>query len=1048
MLKLGAVGAGTLRSSLALPLSPAGRVQVVDARTLGLVDPLAIGAVRPCFSWRVSGLPEGQGQTHYRITIARSRSGLAREVALLWDSGRVASPACYDIPYVGPQLGSRAHLWWTVRIWHGDDGASVAGPISRFETGLAEESDWSAQWIAAEDRETLLDRQAGLFWLGCDPRQKQGEINGFRSVIDAPDAANALLLISAIELAGIWLNGAELQADQEEPVAWTSMAPFRLRLRRGRNVLAVAVRHAQVWGVPQTAMAAIIRWEGREERLTTRTGWRSMLTPPSGWQEPTFDDHQWPSAIPANKPPDGQPWLPGAATHLRGHFFCPGPVRSARLYATALGVYEPWINGSRVGDVRLAPGWTDPSQRILYQAYDVTEHVQVGENVLGLWVGDGWYASEFSTRSRFPFGAAPCRVRAQLELDYVDGSKQIVGTDDGWLIRSSPILSSEIYDGEVYDARKEVVGWAAHGSVSGWDPARVVEPPSAAVEPELCAPIRVTQAMAPIAVHEAEPGVHIFDFGQNFAGWAQLNVTGNAGATVEMRFGEVLGPSGLVDQSNLRSALARDRYVLKGSGREVWEPRFTYHGFRYVEVRGLPGSPAPDTLLGKVVHTDLPLTGTFRTGDRIIQQFWRNALWSQRSNFYGLPTDCPQRDERLGWMGDAQVFWPAAAYNMDVQAYTRRVMRDVRAAQAADGRLPDVIPYLLRSRMTTSPGWADAGIILPFTAWRQYGDCSVVAENWSAMNCYMSWIERHNPSHIWLNKRGQDFGDWLAVDANEPGDPTTPKDLIATAFWASNAWMMAQMALALDLADEATRYDALLRSISSAFQSRFVRADGSIGNGSQTGYVLALRFGLVPLGLVARAGDRLAADIAARGNSLSTGFLGTPHILDALAISGHADVAVTLLMQRRFPSWGYMVEQGATTMWERWNSDRGDRSMNSFNHYAFGAISDFLFRRIAGIAAREPGFRRVRVAPIVDRRLGGAGADYRSVSGDIRVDWGISGDHVHVEIMLPSSVSGEFLVPPGTRLRCVDGRRATDRQGLSPVPLAPGRHDLRLVLGD
>lgn len=1046
MLKLGAAGAGLLGSAPALPLTPAGAAQVVDPRVLGLVDPLATGAVHPCFSWRVSGLPQGQGQTHYRIAVARSRGDLDRKGALLWDSGKVASPQCQDIPYAGPPLGSRARLWWAVTIWHGDEGTGVAGSVSRFETGLVDGGDWRAKWIAAEDRDTRLDRQAGLFWLGCDPAQKRGEINGFRTIVHAQDAGDALLLISAIELAGVWLNGQELAADQVEPVAWTSMAPFRLPLRKGRNVLAVAVRRADVWGVPHAAMTAIIRLAGSDERLTTQTGWRALLTPPPRWYDASFDDKGWAAATPVDSPPDGEPWLPGAASHLRGAFTCAGPVRSARLYATALGVYEPWINGLRVGDARLAPGWTDPSQRILYQAYDVTDQVRTGDNVLGLWVGDGWYGSEFSTRSRFPFGPAPCRVRAQLEIEHVDGSRQILGTNDGWLIRSSPILSSEIYDGEVYDARREVIGWSASGSVEGWDAAQVVDPPTTAIEPELCPPIRVTQTMTPVAVHEAAPGVHIFDFGQNFAGWVQLTVAGAAGEVVEMRFGELLSPSGRVDQSNLRSALARDRYILKGSGREVWEPRFTYHGFRYVEVHGLPGNPAPDTLLGKVAHSDLAMTGTFRIGDPIIQRFWRNALWSQRSNFYGLPTDCPQRDERLGWMGDAQVFWPAAAYNMDVQAYSRRIMRDVRAAQNADGRFPDAIPPLLQGRMTSSPGWADAGIILPFTAWRQYGATSIITENWAAMNRYMSWIERHNPAYLWTNERGQDFGDWLAVDAKEPGDPTTPKDLIATAFWASNAQMMERMAQALGYAEEAARFADLSRSIKSAFQSHFVRADGSIGNGSQTSYVLALRFGLVSEELIKSAGDRLASNIAERGNSLSTGFLGTPHILDALAMSGHEDVAVTLLVQRRFPSWGYMVEQGATTMWERWNSDRGDRSMNSFNHYAFGAIGAFLFRRIAGIDALDPGFRRVRVAPIVDRRLGGAGADYRSVSGDIRVDWRIMGDLADLEIILPSAVTGEFLVPAGTRLEGMDGRRMAGAPGIQSVSLTPGRHDIRLVM--
>jgi alpha-L-rhamnosidase len=496
---------------------------------------------------------------------------------------------------------------------------------------------------------------------------------------------------------------------------------------------------------------------------------------------------------------------------------------------------------------------------------------------------------------------------------------------------------------------------------------------------------------------------------------------------VSLRFAEILLGDGAVDQSNLRSARAADFYTLRGDAAgETWEPRFTYHGFRYVQVSGYPGEARADDLIGIVVHSDLAETGALALDNPLLQQLWRNTLWSQRSNFVGIPTDCPQRDERLGWMGDANVFWDAAAFGMDVAAFTRRYLGDVRDAQNPEGAYPDFAPVAFPlGGKGASPGWADAGVTLPWTVWQRYGDTGVIDENWVAMTRYLAYIERHNPDHVWRNLRGNDFADWLALDAKQPGDPTTPKDLVGTATWAHSVDCMTQMAEATGRGDEAAACRALKARIAAAFEAAFVAADGTVGNGSQTGYILALRYGLVPEPLRAAAADKLVADIRRRGTLLSTGFLGTPNSLDVLADAGQASLVYDLLLRTEYPSWGYMIAKGATTIWERWNGDTGDIAMNSYNHYALGAICGFLFRRVAGIAPAAAGFRRIVFQPVLDARLPRGGGDYDSALGRISSRWERQdGGGFRLALSVPANATATVHLPAAGGRSLREGRQA------------------------
>jgi alpha-L-rhamnosidase len=1003
-------------------------LRVVGLLVDGVEAPLGLQSQKPLLSWRITSSQRDVLQAAYRIEVASTAERLAAGDADIWDSGKVSSDRCFAIPYGGPALASRRQAHWRVRIWDQHGAASPPSAPSRWEMGLLRPEDWQGVWIAAADAETKADHETPLHWIWGDT--PGGPVSRkFRYRFELPSATKTarVTLIVQSELKGLWINGEALALDP--PGDSESTQAFDVTLKPGVNVLALeaSVKEKAPIGLPTGRLAGLVRVrlaDGTITRLTTGPDWKTSLDAPGAWQAPGFDDSGWKPAQDTSARSGQIPWPAEPAIQMRRAFTSRGKVRQARLYATALGGYEARINGRRVSDALLTPESANFKKHVLYRAYDVTGMLAAGDNVLGLTIGDGWYASTQIFLGRYSYGPPPRRALAQLEIEYADGSREVVGTDLDWRIAAGPIRSSELYNGEVYDARDETPGWDAPGfDAKGWE-AALPAPMSLPIDAEVCPPIRASQTLKVRAITEPKPGVFVFDFGQNFAGWCRLHVKGPAGTAVELRFAEIRKASGEVDQSNLRSARASDLYTLKGDpGGETWEPRFTYHGFRYVEVHGYPGKPGPEALDGIVIHSDLPASGQLVVDNALIEQIWRNTVWSQRSNFMGIPTDCPQRDERMGWMGDAEVFWDAAAFNMDVDAFTRRFMGEVRASQRADGAFTDVSPLPV-PLLAGSPGWADAGVILPWTAWQRYGDTAVIDENWVAMDRYIAEILEANPDYIWAHKRGVDYGDWLSLDGKSPGDATTPKDLVGTAMWAYTTSLMVQMAEATGRDAVATRYHALHNSIAAAFNAAYVKPDGTVGNDSQTSYVLPLRFGLLPESLRAEAGHRLADNIRRRGTLLSTGFLGTPFSLDVLADTGHTDLAYSLLLRTEYPSWGYMIRKGATTMWERWNGDVGDVSMNSYNHYAFGAVGGFLFRRVAGIAPAAPGFKRILVKPALDPRVKAGGADYDSILGRISTRWRQGEAGLSLDLIVPPNATAEVRLPAASLDAVREGGRA------------------------
>lgn len=710
---------------------------------------------------------------------------------------------------------------------------------------------------------------------------------------------------------------------------------------------------------------------------------------------------------PASKPSTRQTaYPPNVPPLLRKEFEVGGDIARARLYVTALGLYHFWINGQRIGDSVLTPDWTDYRKRVRYQTYDVTDLLHRGTNAAGAILGDGWYAGHVGWLPGHVYGERPALL-AQLVIDFSDGTRQVVGTDATWRTALGPLLQSDMLDGEDYDARREFPGWSEPGfDDSVWlTPGHRDEHPP--LEAQIAPPVRETQELSVKKVSEPKPGQLVFDLGQNMVGFVRLKVSGERGTKLTLRFAEMLNPDGTIYTENLRAAKATDTYTLKGGGEETWEPSFTFHGFRYVELTGYPGQPPQGTITGVVIGSDNRRSGQWECSDPLLSQLQSNIVWGQRGNFVSVPTDCPQRNERLGWMGDAEVFIRTATFNYDVQEFFNNWLVDVIDSQGATGGYSDVSPRVAAGEGVAA--WADAGVICPWTIYQVYGDKRIISRQYDSMARYIDYLKSHSTDLI---RPAKGYGDWLSIKAD------TPKDVLATAYFAYSAHLMAKMAKAIGKDDDAAKYQKLFEDIRKAFNQKFVNPDGKITGDTQTCYLLALKFELLDESRRPDAARRLVQDIRAKDWHLSTGFVGVSFILPMLTQFGHLDVAYRLLDQTTFPSWLFSVKQGATTIWERWDGwtpDKGFQTptMNSFNHYSLGSCGEWMYDSVAGIGLDEayPGFKHIIIRPQSGGDLSWARASYDSPYGPIKTDWKTNGGKLNLAVTIPPNTSATIYVP-------------------------------------
>jgi len=1013
----------------------------VRLRCESLQNPVGVDSAKPHFSWQSDNTERNWQQSAYQILVASSAEQLNAGHADVWDSGKIASAESVGIVYGGPNLESRKRYYWTVRVQDAAGKTAQSAETVWWEAGLLDKDDWKAKWITWTDPEAAADR-AGIRWIwvtGQDALSMTPKVAAvFRTEVDVPDhprEATLFLLARGNFVAKV--NGQQVGAKQR----WNSFDREDIALVPGKNSIEVSVTVAEpndfgpeagakTMKAAVAGLLKITRSDGNVARVTTNSDWQAKLANSPDWQAANvvavLDDKRF-----GDVPP-----LPQPAALLRHGFAISQPVKQARLYVTALGSYRVFLNGNRVGNDVLTPDFTDYTKRVLYQTYDVTEWLTQGQNAISAVLGEGWYGSGLTWEGRsYFFLPPPTRLLAQLEITYSDGSNDTVLSDESWKGARSPILRSEIYAGEVYDARLEQQHWNRPSfDDNGWSAATRADAPSVLLASQMSAPARVTETLTPKSVTPSANGTYIVDMGQNMVGWVALKATGPAGTAIRLRFAEILNPDGTIYRENLRNADATDLFVLRGEGEETFTPHFTFHGFRYVEVSGYPGVPAPASITGEVVSSvSGEPTAKLITSSELVNRMWSIGIWGQRGNFLSVPTDCPQRDERLGWMGDAGVFWRTGSFNFDIDAFSHKWMHDVVDAQTAQGAFPNVSPDVLRPFGSEgAPGWGDAGVILPWTTWIQYGDKSIIEENWPAMVRWMDFIAQANPDYLRKKGVGPNFADWLAPDEH------TNKDLLATAYWALIADMMSQMAHATAKEPEAKQYAELVANIRKAYQKAYIKANGDVEGGTQTSYVVTLYTQMAPPALEAAMVANLVKDIEGRDWHLSTGFLGTPFLLFTLANHGRADVAYRLLLNETYPSWGYMLSKGATTWWERWNGDTGDPAMNSYNHYAFGSVVAWVYRSVAGIdtTSAAPGYREIVIHPRLDSRVRKAHGEYESVYGKIISDWSGSGTGPFVlEVTIPANTKAWIFLPAfGNGRVTQDGRPAKVRkQGDSNV---------------
>ena len=1023
-----------------------------------LTNPLGIDAARPRLSWILSSTVQGDRQTAYRVTAASTEQLLAGDKPDLWDSGKVSSNETVHVEYAGKQLSSRMRCYWKVRVWDRAGRASRWSDPAMWSMGLLERSEWGAQWIS--DPKTLVAADA-------DRLADQAAHFGYRSQYStSPDSEKwvavdlgAERLIDSVRLYSVrdpWQSGAPARffpvrfkieaaatpdfakaqtvvdrtsADEPAPSSNGAEYPFASVTARYVRIRATHLRRENetVYGLA-LAEFQVLSQGTNVARGAVVTALDSAET--RGWSKANLVDGRT-AAI--RSEPVAQP-----AALLRKQFRLTAAVRHATVFATARGLYELRVNGRRVGDRLLTPEWTSYQKRLQYQTYDVTEHLRSGENVIGALLGAGWYTGRIGLfpGRRHIYGTIP-QLLVRLEVELADGRREIVVSDASWRrAPETPILAADFLDGESFDARKETVGWdAPEFSDREWPAVSADASPG---EQQLVSqpnePLRVVREVKPAAITEPAHGVWVFDLGQNVVGWCRMKVKGRPGEPVTIRHAEMLNDDGSIYTANLRGATPVDQYIPRSSAEETFEPHFTYHGFRYVEVRGLVDRPSADALVARVIHSAAPDTGTFETSSPYVNHLMRNIVWTQRANLFSVPTDCPQRDERLGWMGDIQAFAQTAIFNMDVAAYLTKWLQDVRDDQTSDGRFPDFAPNphaaLKQDQFFGAPAWGDAGTVVPWRLYQNYGDIRILERHFDAARRWVDFIERNNPNLLWEKARGNDYNDWLNADTLilegwPKSGGAVPKPVFATAFFAHSTEIVAKMAAVLGRNADAERYRSLFERVKSAFNRAFVAEDGHIQGDTQAGYALALNFNLLPDEVRMRAFARMLDGFSRYGGHLSTGIQSTHRLMLELSRGGCSDEAYRLLNLRTFPSWGFMIENGATTIWERWDGyvkGRGFQNpeMNSFNHWALGSVGEWMWRVIAGINPDEnaPGFRHFEIRPQPGGGLTWARGEYQSIRGRIVSDWKIENRVLRLRVAVPPNTSATVYMPgiPGRRV--------------------------------
>jgi alpha-L-rhamnosidase len=1005
------------------------------------VNPLGIDATEPRLSWvltPVNAKARGLRQSAYRILVASSEAALRANTGDLWDSGKMGSADSIHVVYGGKPLNSGSAAYWKVQVWDQDGQGSDWSAPAQWSMGLLRAQDWQGGWIGRDEAGVYKDPGSvyqsleHAHWIWDAPNAQTKAAAGdryFRAVFTVPagrKVKRATMVIGADPRCDAWVNG--------EQVAVASGASMPQDhditglVRAGENTIAAQATHPRA-DTPAGLIGAVkIEFESGEPLLIqSGSQWRAIAKVEAGWEKPGYPDAAWQAAQELGAY-GMAPWNEGAyvgahrlpARMLRKEFTVDKKVRRANVYFSGLGTSELYLNGAKVGDAVLSPGLTDYDKHVLYVTYDVTKQMAQGKNAIGIMLGNGRYYAprlDIPTRTR-NFGYP--KAKLQLNVEYEDGSRLAVASDESWkLTANGPIRANNEYDGEEYDARMELAGWNKAGfDDSQWETAHAVGAPDGALAAQMAEPLRVTETVKPVSVKQRKPGVYVFDMGQNMVGWCRLRVNGPKGTEVTLRHAETLEPDGSLYVANLRSAKAADVYTLKGAGAEVYEPRFTYHGFRYVEVTGFPGVPTAAALEGRVVHDDMERAGEFTSSNELLNKIHHNMFWGIRGNYRSIPTDCPQRDERQGWLGDRGQVSRSESYMFDVAAFYSKWMTDLEDSERPSGSIPDVSPNywpMYNDDLT----WPGTIIFIHGTLYDQYGDKRVLGRGYDAMK---KWID-YEKTFVKDGLTSKDqYADWCVPPENpkliHSQDPTrvTDKTLIATSYYYELLRQMSRYARILDKPADAAEFDRLSAAVKDVFQRRFFKLESSMyDNGTQTSSILPLYFGMVPEDFRPAVVETLVRNIVQKSDShVGTGLVGAQWLMRTLSDNGQVDLAYKIATQKTYPGWGYMVDQGATTVWELWNGNTADPAMNSGNHVMqIGDLAVWMYEYLAGMRTdpEKPGFRHAIIRPYPAGDLTFVKGTHKTMYGALNSSWKRDKGVFTLDVTVPANTTATVWVP-------------------------------------
>lgn len=1044
---------------------------VVDLRCELLANPQGIDVLQPRLSWKMTANERAQVQFAYQLLVASSADKLDAEKGDLWDSGKVISSQSVLVSYAGKALASHAACFWKVRIWSDEKTVSSWSKPAQWTMGILSPDEWRGKWIGldGEDKTNVL---SGTSWIwfpeGSPDKAAPAATNWFRKEITIP--ADRKIKQAVFQYTGDnecrgWIDEFDVGARNNfKTVKWNDITG---RIEPGKTFVFGLVGRNEGTNETPAGVVGLLTIEfttGEPLIIKTDEGWKVSKTFEKGWNKKGFDDSKWVAAKvlgPVGMEPWGEPRTAEdrrfPSRWLRKEFAVGKKVKRATVYYSGLGSSELYLNGAKVGDAVLSPAVAQYDKRSFYVTYDVTKQLKRGANALGVVLGGGRFASDRSKVYAGTVNAGWPKLLLQLRIEHMDGSISEVVSDESWkLTTDGPILSSGEYDGEEYDARRELKGWSKPGysmdakfewllaqsqqqpaaeggsviprteampqkqtieAMPRWRAVQLVAAPGE-LSAQMIEPIRVTQTIRPISYREVKPGVLVYDMGQNMVGWCRLRVKGSAGLNVRLRFAETVNPDGSLYMANLRGAQVTDSYTLRGVGKEVWEPRFTYHGFRYVEVTGLPGIATLAALEGRVVHDDLGRAGEFLCANPLLNQIWTNVFWGTRGNYRSMPTDCPQRDERQGWLGDRSEECRGESYLFDISKLYAKWLQDISDAQRPTGSLPDVAPafWPIYSDNVT---WPSTLIIAPSVLHRQYGDTAPIAANYDSAKKWLAHMKQFFKDGIIAK---DNYGDWCVppedlklIHSKDPARQTD-KALLATSYFYNDLKLMERYARLLGKNDDVTFFAKWAEEIKAGFNQKFLKRDkGYYDNGSQTSCVLPLAFGLVPDDLRGQVFAQLVSKITneTKGH-IGTGLIGGQYLCRVLSDNGRADLVYKMAVKKEYPGWGYMIANGATTIWELWNGNTADPTMNSGNHVMLvGDLVIWFNEYLAGLAAdpAQPGFKHIVLKPYLVGDLKFAKATHQSPYGLVASEWRKDGDKFAWDIEIPANTTATAYVP-------------------------------------